>query len=94
MEEILNIKTRFELIKNHLDEKTKRLLCAAEAKALGYGGIKKVYKATQVSPKTISRGLKELNQIDTLDKKEKKIRKSGGGRKKAIDKKRQIKTNR
>ena len=87
MEEILNIKTRFELIKNHLDEKTKRLLCAAEAKALGYGGIKKVYKATHVSPKTISRGLKELNQTDTLDKKEKKIRKSGGGRKKAIDKK-------
>ena len=87
MEEILNIKTRFELIKNHLDEKTKRLFCAAEAKVLGRGGIKKVYNATQVSPKTISRGLKELNQTDTLDKKEKKIRKSGGGRKKTIDKK-------
>jgi hypothetical protein len=59
MEEILNIKTRFELINNHLDEKTKRLLCAAEAKVLGYGGIKKVHNATHVSPKTISRGLKE-----------------------------------
>ncbi len=87
MEEILNIKTRFELIENHLDEKTKRLFCAAEAKVLGRGGIKKVYNATQVSPKTISRGLKELNQTDTPDKDKKKIRKSGGGRKKAIDKK-------
>jgi hypothetical protein len=86
MEEILNIKSRFESIKNHLDEKTKRLFCAAEAKVLGRGGIKKVYKATNVSEKTISKGLKELNQIDTLDKKENKIRKSGGGRKKAIDK--------
>ncbi len=86
MEEILNIKSRFESIKNHLDEKTKRLFCAAEAKVLGRGGIKKVYKATNVSQKTISKGLKELNQIDTFDKKENKIRKSGGGRKKAIDK--------
>ena len=85
MEETLNIKTRFELINNHLDEKTKRLFCAAEAKVLGRGGIKKVYEATGVSPKTISRGLKELNQTDTPDKKEKKIRKSGGGRKKAIE---------
>ncbi len=87
MEEILNIKTRFELIRNHLDEKTKRLFCAAEAKVLGRGGIKKVHNATKVSAKTISRGLKELNQTDTLDKEKKKIRKSGGGRKKAIDKK-------
>ena len=86
MQEILNIKSRFELIKNHLDEKTKRLFCATEAKILGRGGIKKVHQATNVSEKTISKGLKELNQIDILDKKEKKIRKSGGGRKKAIDK--------
>jgi transposase len=86
MQEILNIKSRFELIKNHLDEKAKRLFCATEAKILGRGGIKKVHQATNVSEKTISKGLKELNQIDILDKKEKKIRKSGGGRKKAIDK--------
>ena len=86
MEEILNIASRFELMKNHLDEKSKRLFCAAEAKVLGHGGIKKVHKATNISEKTISKGLKELMQIDTLDKKEKRIRKSGGGRKKAIDK--------
>ena len=86
MEEILNIKSRFESIKNHLDEKTKRLFCAAEAKVLGRGGIKKVHQATNVSEKTISKGLKELNQPDILDKNKNKIRKSGGGRKKAIDK--------
>ena len=85
MQEILNIKSRFELIKNHLDEKAKRLFCATEAKILGRGGIKKVHQATNVSEKTISKGLKELNQIDILDKKEKKIRKNGGGRKKAME---------
>ena len=84
MEELLKIKTRFESIKNHLDEKTKRLFCAAEAKVLGRGGIKKVYEATKVSQKTISKGLKELKNTDILDKKENKIRQSGGGRKKAI----------
>ena len=86
MKEILNIKTRFESIKNYLDEKTKRLFCAAEAKVLGRGGIKKVHEATGVSTKTISKGLNELKDSNTLDKKEKKIRKSGGGRKKAINK--------
>jgi len=86
MKEILNIKSRFELIKNHLDEKTKRLFCATEANVLGHGGIKKVAQATKVSPKTISKGIKELKETNDLDKKEKKIRKSGGGRKKAINK--------
>ena len=86
MEEIVNITSRFELIKKHLDEKSRRLFCAAEAKVLGRGGIKKVHKATNVSEKTISKGLKELKQVDTLDEKDKRVRKSGGGRKKAIDK--------
>ena len=86
MNEIDNIKARFDLLKDYFDEKTKRLFCAAEAQIFGRGGIKKVHQATNVSEKTISKGLKELNQIDILDKKEKKIRKSGGGRKKAIDK--------
>ena len=90
MEEILNIKSRFESIKNHLDEKTKRLFCAAEAQIFGRGGIKKVHQATNVSEKTISKGLKELNQPDILDKNKNKIRKSGGGRKKAIDKNPQL----
>ena len=86
MEEILNIKIRFESIKDHLNEKTKRLFCAAEANVLGRGGIKKVAQATKVSPKTISKGIKELKETHNLDEKEKKIRKSGGGRKKAINK--------
>jgi hypothetical protein len=86
MEEIINIKSRFESIKDHLDEKTKRLFCAAEAKVLGRGGVKKVYEATNVSKKTISKGIKELEQINTIDKTKNKIRKPGGGRKKAINK--------
>jgi len=86
MEKLLDIKTRFESMKNHLNEKTKRLFCATEAKILGRGGIKKVCEATGVTYKTIARGLKELEQINTLDTSENQIRNSGGGRKKVIDK--------
>jgi hypothetical protein len=86
MEKLLDIKSRFELMNNHLNEKTKRLFCATEAKILGHGGIKIVCEATNVTYKTIARGLKELEQITTLDERENRIRNNGGGRKKAIDK--------
>jgi transposase len=87
MNEIDNIKARFDLLKDYFDEKTKRLFCAAEAQILGRGGIAKVIKATKVAKGTIRRGIKDL-QDTTKDTKEKikKVRKSGGGRKKAIDK--------
>jgi hypothetical protein len=85
MNDILKIKRRFEIIANHLDEKSKRLFCGTEAKALGHGGISKVHKATKVAKGTISKGIKELEFRKTLAKNE-GIRQSGGGRKKAIEK--------
>ena len=39
MDILTSIKLRFDLVKNHLNEKTKRLWCAAEAKILKHGGI-------------------------------------------------------
>jgi transposase len=66
-------------------EESRRLFLAAEAKAIGWGGIEKVSKATGASRETIYRGLKELEQgPDTLESG--RIRKPGGGRKKLIDK--------
>ncbi len=41
----------------HLNEKQRRLLIAAEAKTLGWGGISKVVKATGVSRVTIHKAL-------------------------------------
>jgi len=84
MEEINNIKARYELIKDHLDERSKRLFCATEAKVLGHGGIKTVHLATNVSPNTISNGLKELEE-EPMSKKGVRVRKDGGGRKKVVD---------
>jgi len=86
MENINNIKTRYNLAKNYLNEKTKRLWCATEAKILKHGGIAIVARATNVSRNTIVKGLKELENINSSTEAGTRIRKSGGGRKKIIDK--------
>ena len=54
------IKQRFEALAPILDERMRRLWAAAEAKAIGHGGIRAVQQATGVSHRAIGRGLKEL----------------------------------
>ncbi len=56
-------------------------MAATEARALGYGGIATVARATGLSPATISRGLKELDADAPLPAE--RVRKPGGGRKPA-----------
>jgi hypothetical protein len=67
-----------------LNERTLRLWCATEARAIGHGGIIKVHKATGISRPTIMKGLRELDNPSNLSKEE--IRLKGGGRKKLTDK--------
>ena len=40
------IRCRFELLSPYLDEKTRRLIVAAEAQAIGFGGISIVARTT------------------------------------------------
>ena len=54
------IKTRHDLLSPVLNEKQYRLYLAAEAKALGWGGVSQVALATCTSRNTISAGLAEL----------------------------------
>jgi hypothetical protein len=56
------IKIRHSLLVSVLDEKQYRLYLAAEAKALGWGGMSQVAMATGASRNTISSGLNELLQ--------------------------------
>lgn len=70
---------KLQLVLPHLNERQKRLLLAAEAHSLGYGGISRVARASGVSRPTIHRGLAELEtQIPQF---EARIRILGGGRK-------------
>lgn len=89
MEKIKQISERNKILSPFLDEKSRRLFNATESKVLGRGGIAIVSKATGVSRTTISTGLKELENPENIDTT--RIRQSGGGRKKAIEKMPEIK---
>jgi hypothetical protein len=78
------IKKRFQALSPFLDERLRRVLAAAEAKAIGHGGISIVSRQTGVSRRAIAIGCEALNNPETGDKR--RIRKKGGGRKRAIDK--------
>jgi hypothetical protein len=54
------IRARFVTLEPHLDERSRRVFAAAEAKAAGYGGIAAVWRATGIAPSTIGRALREL----------------------------------
>ena len=54
------IKVRHDLLVTVLNEKQYRLYLAAEAKALGWGGVTQVAKMTNSSRNTISTGIEEL----------------------------------
>ena len=61
-----------------LDERTRRLMAASEAKALGYGGVSLVHRACGLSRKAITKGIHEIEEGAGL---EGRIRRPGAGRK-------------
>jgi len=73
---------KFAVIFPHLDERQRRLLMAAEARALGHGGIRLVAGAAGVREATVSLGVAELEAgAEPLGR----ARRPGGGRKRAAD---------
>jgi hypothetical protein len=77
---------KFRLLAVELDERRRRQWAAAEARAVGWGGISLVARATGLSRPTIMAGLKELD----LSSKQRvvaatRIRSPGGGRRKLTE---------
>jgi transposase len=73
---------KFAVILPHLDERQRRLLMGAEARALGHGGIRAVARAAGVREATVSLGVSELEAgAEPLGR----ARRPGGGRKRAAD---------
>ena len=74
------------MLKHSLNERSRRLWAASEARALGYGGASLVARATGISRSTILRGMKEVRR-SRRPLPEGRVRRPGGGRKnaKAID---------
>ncbi len=82
--ELATLRAKYKAFASALNERGRRLWAAAEAKALGWGGITLVVRATGISESTVLRGIAE---IETGGKVEPgRIRRAGAGRQKAVDK--------
>ena len=81
MGDLAGVRDRFRFLEAVLDERSRRLVAAAESKVWGPGGASAVSRATGVSRQVIRQGLKELLQPPVHPAG--RVRRPGGGRKKA-----------
>jgi hypothetical protein len=71
------IRKRYTAIRDQVDERDRRLFAAAEARAVGRGGIAAVARATGLARSTIERGLKDLDRAPLPVG---QVRRAGSGR--------------
>jgi hypothetical protein len=84
-----NVQRRFRFLSPFLDERMRRLVAAAESEVIGYGGVSAVARATGVSRRAISEGIKELSQRKRARKippVQSRVRRKGAGRKRTAAK--------
>lgn len=72
------VRTRWQAVAPHFNERDRRLWACAEARSLGRGGISLVARATGLSRQTLHTGMKDLDGPPVLDG---RIRRPGAGRK-------------
>ena len=71
------IRERFTAVGCNLNDRSRRLLAAVEARTAGYGGIAAASRATGIALSTIGRGLRDLADPGALSG---EVRRPGGGR--------------
>jgi hypothetical protein len=84
-----DVRRRFRSLSAFLDERMRRLVAAAESAAIGYGGVSLVARATGVSRRAITEGMRELSQQKASREpypSQSRIRRKGAGRKRTVDK--------
>lgn len=74
------MKEKFSVLMPTLNERSRRIYAATEAKALGRGGVTAVFAASGIARSTIVQGLKEIRG-DNPGVDPSRIRRAGGGRK-------------
>jgi len=79
-----SIGKRYSILAPLLDERSRRLLAAAEAVTIGRGGISTVSIETGVSRPTITAGVKQLREQGEPARPRERVRREGGGRKRAV----------
>ena len=84
MATVESIREKYAALDNLLDERSRRVWAATEAKAIGWGGVSLVAAATGMARNTVHAGLKDLSQTahgSKGDEGVRRIRRRGGGRK-------------
>lgn len=79
MRTFTQLQQKFASVWALLDERTRRLMAASEARALGYGGISQVRRACGLSRKAIAKGMQEIEEGTAQPPG--RIRRPGAGRK-------------
>ncbi len=72
------LRDKYQKLGPHLNERTRRLLAAADALALGRGGVAAVAVAAQLSRPTVYKAMSELEEGGAEPE---RVRRGGGGRK-------------
>jgi hypothetical protein len=83
MKTLTHLQQKFASLWPLLDERTRRLTAASEARDLGHGGVSQVSRACGLSRKAIAKGLREIEEGTTPPPG--RVRRPGGGRKKILD---------
>ena len=83
MEDHAGVKQRYSAVRDLLDERSRRLVVAAESLSLGRGGISAAARATGVSRLVIRQGIKELKEPAQMPPG--RVRRPGGGRKRVVE---------
>jgi Rhodopirellula transposase DDE domain len=84
MADVGGLAHKFDVLAGVLDERTRRLVAAAEAEALGFGGVSAVARASGLSRGTVIRGMAELKTAPEATRGQ-RIRQKGAGRKRTVD---------
>jgi Rhodopirellula transposase DDE domain len=79
----IKVAEKYESIKPYLNEKTRRIWAASEARAIGWGGVSEVARATGLSRTTIHKAIAEIDAPlrERHEEVSATIRQAGGGRK-------------
>ncbi len=85
VETVFQVRAKYESLAPVMNERMRRLWGAAEANAIGWGGISAVAQVTGLSRNTIETGIKELERDPLLlidnEQQPQRARQPGGGRK-------------
>ena len=77
MSELREITEKLRQMWPHLNERSRRMVAAAEAAQLGYGGVTLVSRACGLSRVTLTKGIRELKRAPLSTE---RVRREGGGR--------------